>query len=124
VVVVDEAILSLTSYRLADPLSIFYSDRPADLSSLYSRASIVLADPQALLGAAMGGAVERSVVKESLAMEMEAPMAPAPAMGDFAEGWTQLPAQLHPSGYAPISTRWLCLPLSSVRMPGERLMWK
>jgi alpha-2-macroglobulin len=86
VVVVDEAILSLTSYRLADPLSIFYSDRPADLSSLYSRASIVLADPQALLGAAMGGAVERSVVKESLAMEMEAPMAPAPAMGDFAEG--------------------------------------
>ena len=29
VVVVDEAILALTNYQLADPLSVFYADRPA-----------------------------------------------------------------------------------------------
>ena len=31
VVVVDEAILALSNYQLADPLSIFYADRPPDL---------------------------------------------------------------------------------------------
>jgi hypothetical protein len=48
VVVVDEAILALTDYQLNDPLDIFYADRPSYLSSIYGRASIVLADPQAL----------------------------------------------------------------------------
>jgi len=48
VVVVDEAVLALTNYQLSDPLSIFYTDRPSYLSSIYGRASIVLADPQAL----------------------------------------------------------------------------
>ena len=42
VVVVDEAILALTNYQLTDPISIFYQERPADLSSYYSRASILL----------------------------------------------------------------------------------
>ena len=49
VVVVDEAILSLTRYQLADPLSIFYLDRGSDLMSAYGRSSIVLADPRALV---------------------------------------------------------------------------
>ncbi|MBI5294761.1 MAG: hypothetical protein HY869_04740 [Chloroflexi bacterium] len=48
VVVVDEAILALSNYQVVDPLSIFYSDRSSDVSSLYGRATIVLADPQAL----------------------------------------------------------------------------
>ncbi|MFN2189036.1 MAG: alpha-2-macroglobulin family protein, partial [Candidatus Promineifilaceae bacterium] len=48
VVVVDEAILALTNYQLADPLYIFYQDRPSMVSSQYGRASIVLANPQAL----------------------------------------------------------------------------
>jgi uncharacterized protein YfaS (alpha-2-macroglobulin family) len=54
VVVVDEAILALTNYQLTDPLSIFYSDRPMDLTGQYSRASLVLADPQSLAHAAQG----------------------------------------------------------------------
>jgi uncharacterized protein YfaS (alpha-2-macroglobulin family) len=83
VVVVDEAILSLTNYRLADPLSIFYSDRPADLSSLYGRSSIILTDPQALLDAARGGIAEQDVVKEMLAVEAPMPAMEAPA--EFAE---------------------------------------
>jgi hypothetical protein len=48
VVVVDEAILALSNYQLADPMAVFYRDRPADLSSSYSRASILLVDPLAL----------------------------------------------------------------------------
>ena len=48
VVVVDEAILALSSYQLTDPLSVFYADRPSDLASQYGRTSIVLVDPRAL----------------------------------------------------------------------------
>lgn len=48
VVVVDEAILALTNYRLADPLAIFYPNRPATLFSVYARENIVLMDPTAL----------------------------------------------------------------------------
>ncbi|MEI7847141.1 MAG: Ig-like domain-containing protein [Chloroflexota bacterium] len=48
VVVVDEAILALSNYQLADPLSIFYADRPSWFGAVYSRSSLVLADPMAL----------------------------------------------------------------------------
>jgi uncharacterized protein YfaS (alpha-2-macroglobulin family) len=64
VVVVDEAILALSNYQLADPLQTFYAERPAGLSSLYGRASIVLADPQALAQSA-NLAMERAVVAEA-----------------------------------------------------------
>jgi hypothetical protein len=50
VVVVDEAILALTDYQLADPLSVFYSERPSDVAGRYGRDSIVLANPEALRG--------------------------------------------------------------------------
>ncbi|MFN2233517.1 MAG: Ig-like domain-containing protein, partial [Anaerolineales bacterium] len=48
VIVVDEAILALSDYHLADPVAVFYQHRPSDVSSYYSRASIVLADPEVL----------------------------------------------------------------------------
>jgi uncharacterized protein YfaS (alpha-2-macroglobulin family) len=48
VVVVDESILALTNYQLSDPLSVFYAERPQYLSSIYSRANIILAAPQEL----------------------------------------------------------------------------
>jgi len=51
VVVVDEAILALTNYQLSDPLAIFYQNRPAILSAIYARSSIVLTDPLSLTGA-------------------------------------------------------------------------
>jgi uncharacterized protein YfaS (alpha-2-macroglobulin family) len=83
VVVVDEAILALTNYQLADPVSAFYRTRAADVSSTYGRASIVLARPEAL--AAEDGAlvvetveVEKVVEKE---VAMEAPAAtPSPGL--------------------------------------------
>lgn len=51
VVVVDEAILALSNYRLADPISSFYSDRSSLLSSVYGRSSILLVDPKILAAA-------------------------------------------------------------------------
>jgi uncharacterized protein YfaS (alpha-2-macroglobulin family) len=75
VVVVDEAILALSNYQLADPLQTFYSERPAGLSSLYGRASIVLADPQALAQSA-DLAFERAAAAEApAAMPSMAPSA-------------------------------------------------
>ncbi|HEX8473662.1 MAG TPA: alpha-2-macroglobulin family protein [Pyrinomonadaceae bacterium] len=45
VVVVDEAVLALTQYRLADPLEVFYAQRSEDVTDYHLRSSIVLDDP-------------------------------------------------------------------------------
>ncbi len=83
VVVVDEAILALSNYQLADPLGVFYTDRPADLSSLYSRSSIILANPQDMEQQVSRQAADQAVQKE---MIMEAPaMAAMPTMTASAE---------------------------------------
>ena len=80
VVVVDEAILALTNYQLADPVSIFYQQRSGDLSSHYGRASIILADPLALAAEARA---ERDLALQSTQGVAEeegfAEAAPAPA---------------------------------------------
>lgn len=55
VVVVDEAILALTNYQLADPIATFYHQRGPGLASYYSRGSILLVDPLALAEAAQSG---------------------------------------------------------------------
>ncbi|MEJ5224302.1 MAG: alpha-2-macroglobulin family protein, partial [Anaerolineales bacterium] len=77
VVVVDESILALTNYQLTDPLSVFYSTRPALVTSVYARASIILLDPAVLAQQmAMSGAADRM-----LALGAAAPMPTAmPAM--------------------------------------------
>jgi uncharacterized protein YfaS (alpha-2-macroglobulin family) len=86
VVVVDEAILALTNYQLSDPLSVFYAERSSYLSSIYSRANIILADPQALanqarqagafdaVGAALPAAAEAPMATEAPAATMTAEM--------------------------------------------------
>ena len=86
VVVVDEAILALTNYQLSDPLGVFYAERSSYLSSIYSRANIILADPQALanqarqtgafdaVGAAMPAAAEMAAATEAPAATMTAEM--------------------------------------------------
>jgi len=81
VVVVDEAILALTNYQLTDPISVFYTPRSSDVRSYYSRASIVLIDPQTLADEITNS---QNIVEERLGdtvLEMEeAPMeAPAAA---------------------------------------------
>jgi hypothetical protein len=46
VVVVDEAVLALTGYKLDDPLSIFYAQRGADVEDFHLRASVLLGNPE------------------------------------------------------------------------------
>jgi uncharacterized protein YfaS (alpha-2-macroglobulin family) len=81
VVVVDEAILALSDYQMADPIDIFYSNRPPYLTSVYGRSSILLANPLALgqEGAAnqIGAVeeVEKSLAADSMRAAMEAPAA-------------------------------------------------
>ncbi len=100
VIVVDEAVLALTNYTLIDPISIFYSPRPSDVNSYYSRASIILVDPQALVDAAQAAenVVEATltVAKEAegdMMMVMEAPAAEEAApRGMGGGGQAEVPA--------------------------------
>ena len=48
VIVVDEAILTLTNYQMVDPISVFYAERGSGVMSVYGRSSILLANPQIL----------------------------------------------------------------------------
>ena len=81
VVVVDESILALTNYQLADPISVFYSQRSSDLNSIYGRASIVLIDPLVL--AARSNEVMKMAGESTdmMAMPTSAPMAAMEAGG-------------------------------------------
>lgn len=56
VVVVDEAVLALTDYQLADPIAVFYSERDADTSDHHLRANIILGDVNEGGGGPGGGA--------------------------------------------------------------------
>ena len=85
VVIVDEAILALTGYQLADPLAVFYAERPADVDGRYSRDSIVLANPEALASQSRdvaGAGVVETVVVQEVALEAAMPAAaPSAAKG-------------------------------------------
>ena len=48
VVVVDEAVLALTGYRLPDPIDVFYARRGADVSDHRLRSHVLLARPDEL----------------------------------------------------------------------------
>jgi len=114
VVVVDEAILALTNFQLADPLAVFYRQRPDYLASHYGRASIVLVDPMTLLGDNLRYAtasltqplaatqlVEKEVVMEEAAME--APAAEGDFAGDQAQGLEGVPIQVR-TDFNPLAT--------------------
>ncbi|MDO9087058.1 MAG: alpha-2-macroglobulin family protein [Anaerolineaceae bacterium] len=89
-VIVDEAILALTQYKLVDPISIFYSERYSDFSSIYTRANIILVDPSTLAGdlpQAMATQTLNKSVTDGMASDMgrgggmeEPAMAAAPMM--------------------------------------------
>jgi uncharacterized protein YfaS (alpha-2-macroglobulin family) len=88
VVVVDEAILALSNYQLADPLGVFYSDRSADIMSTYGRLSIVLTNPLGLAEEARARQAVQSVEVEKAVMEAPAaaPMPTMAASADMAAG--------------------------------------
>ncbi len=75
VVVVDEAVLALTNYDPADPVSIFYEERSADAGDYHTRSQIVLASPEELLAAGQAGAAgARAAAPSATAMPAAAPM--------------------------------------------------
>lgn len=49
VVVVDESVLALSGYKLDDPMSIFYTQRGADVTNYNTRSSVQLSDPGTLV---------------------------------------------------------------------------
>lgn len=116
-VVVDESILALTGYELTDPIAVFYTQRPSDVWSVYSRASIILADPMAFvegatpmpsptMAARAGAAQEGAALQES--MVMEAPAEPAAPMADMQKsddgaGSAQAPISVR-SDFNPLAT--------------------
>jgi len=75
VVVVDEAILALTNYQMADPLAVFYSQRDEGVQDTYLRSKIILANPEAL-AAEMS---QRAMGAEADGMARGLAAAPAPA---------------------------------------------
>lgn len=111
VIVVDEAILSLTNYSLTDPVSLFYANRQSGYTSLYGRASIILADPlalaqnasQAMEAKGMAADMARSAGVPSptmLAMPAAAPMMEKAA----APGAAQAPAIRIRSDFNPLAS--------------------
>lgn len=81
VVVVDEAILALTGYSLADPLATFYRELGMGVDSTYGRASVILVDP-AQLAMGMGGG--RGGGGGEMVAAAAAPAAEMPAEADMA----------------------------------------
>ncbi len=98
VVIVDEAILALTGYDIADPVAVFYTERGPDVADYHSRANILLASPDQIAneelayggarGAAMPAAapaamatvtvekvVEKVVAQDAAGNQAEAPIA-------------------------------------------------
>jgi uncharacterized protein YfaS (alpha-2-macroglobulin family) len=90
VVVVDESVLALTGYKLDDPLSIFYSERGADVTDYHLRESVTLRDPGDIgtgggVGSGAGGGrreidgVSASAGAANMNAQMKSMPAPSPA---------------------------------------------
>jgi alpha-2-macroglobulin len=73
VVIVDEAILGLTGYRIADPGSFFYLQRSGDVNAYHLRRDVLLEDP-----AALAAQVQTRQVGELNALRLRAEPPPAP----------------------------------------------
>lgn len=84
VVVVDEAILALSNYTLADPIAVFYETRYSQVDPVYGRSSIVLVDPTQLLDGAAGGGVGRASMEMQAAADMAVPAAAPMATAEMA----------------------------------------
>ena len=88
VVVVDEAILGLTGYKLGDPTATFYSHRSSETNDYHLRSDLLLVNPQDLPAGGrsanfmMGGAAQ----SESISMTAPPPMAAPSDRARIGEG--------------------------------------
>jgi alpha-2-macroglobulin len=79
-VVVDEAILSLTGYRIDDPLNTFYSQRSGDATDYHLRSDILLGNPEDVLKQMQRGGGNADMVTETRVMGgAMPPPSPTPA---------------------------------------------
>ena len=114
VVVVDEAVLALTGYRLPDPLDVFYARRAADVSDHRLRSYVQLAAPSDLAtptdalqeGAVAGGA---SAMQSALPASAPAPML-RKAMADEAKSAAPIRAR---TDFAALALFAASVPLDS-----------
>jgi uncharacterized protein YfaS (alpha-2-macroglobulin family) len=87
VVVVDEAVLALTDYKIGDPVSVFYSERQAEVEDVHLRDNIWLSTVDSLDvgGGGPGGGMSSAGVRgrEMLMMERPAMMAGLPETAAF-----------------------------------------
>jgi len=92
VYVVDEAVLSLSGYRVPDPLAIFYQERSPDVYDHHLRSSVVLGKMEDF-SPGVPGAVAESVVVTAASEVMFRTAVPvmAPAMLDKAESVERQP---------------------------------
>lgn len=114
VVVVDESVLALSSYRLEDPLSIFYAERGADVTDYHVRNNILLSNPESLIGTGVGvaggvgaGGAPVGTVAESVTVmsaDAEAPPPPPSARPAAKRAMARLDAP-DESASAPIRMR-------------------
>jgi uncharacterized protein YfaS (alpha-2-macroglobulin family) len=85
-IVVDEAVLSLTGYQFANPINAFYGGRGADTRDHHLRGYVKLAQPDAGqlaegnigTGAGSGGGGDRYAAEASVAEDSRAARGPAP----------------------------------------------
>ena len=98
VVVVDEAVLALTNYDPADPVSIFYAERSPDVGDYHTRSQIVLASPDDLLAAGQEGAANARAL--SAAATSAPAAAPMPEMMKDAAFAAEAPAGAGATGPA------------------------
>ncbi|MBE3071910.1 MAG: hypothetical protein IMZ67_02955, partial [Acidobacteria bacterium] len=81
VIVVDEAVLSLTSYRIRNPLDQFYTRRSEGTRDFHSRGHVILGTQRVpgITGGGSGAGLSRAVggVAESLVVTARAPMGQA-----------------------------------------------
>lgn len=114
VVVVDEAVLALTGYQLADPLAVFYQQRPSLVGAYYSRANVVLVNPLALADQVQNVATEEMVVQRSATEDFDSftamdegaippPMAAPVAEAGAAPGDNDSPIQIR-TDFNPLAT--------------------
>ncbi len=128
IVVVDEAVLALSSYAMQDPMAIFYADRADGMQALHQRPYVELVDPAALQPveeAPMGSSADkgsREMMKKSAPRRAraEAPMeeaaAPAPMAMAMADSEMEMdegaPADVGGASDAPIAARTNFNPLA------------
>lgn len=88
VVVVDEAVLALTDYKLDDPISVFYPERGAEVEDQHLREDVWLATASGVEASAAGAGQPLSFSKADVASTIRqgllAPPAPAMALANSA----------------------------------------